>query len=100
MFFLVWQGWGILSVFIPVLCTVLFAGLPNGLGIGIGLLVGATANAYIGHRLNNQPGQVLVDKNTGAEVVLRKKHTLFYVPMQYVSVLWAVLGIFALINAH
>ncbi|POA33816.1 MULTISPECIES: hypothetical protein [unclassified Pseudomonas] len=99
MFFIIWQGWGVLSILIPLLCIVPFAGLFNGLGLGVGLLVGAAVNAYIGHKLNNQPGKTYIDKNTGGEVIFRKKHTLFYVPMQYVSVLWAVVGVFALFSA-
>ncbi|ALI03417.1 hypothetical protein C1Y08_13985 [Pseudomonas sp. FW306-02-F02-AA] len=99
MFFIIWQGWGVLSILIPLLCMVPFAGLFNGLGLGVGLLVGAAVNAYIGHKLNNQPGKTYIDKNTGGEVIFRKKHTLFYVPMQYVSVLWAVVGVFALFSA-
>jgi hypothetical protein len=100
MFFVIWQGWGILAVLIPVLCIFPFVGMPNGLGLGLGLLVGAAINAYVGHRLNNQPGKTYIDTATGGEVVFRKKHTLFFVPMQYVSVLWVVLGLFSLINAH
>ena len=100
MFFVIWQGWGLLAVIIPLLCVIPFAGLPNGLGLGVGLLVGAAVNAYVGHRMNNQPGKIYIDKDTGGEVIFRKKHTLFFVPMQYVSVLWAVMGLFSLLNAH
>lgn len=100
MFFLVWQGWGLLSILIPVVCLVPFMSLPNGLGLGVGLLVGAAANAYVGHKLNNQPGKTYIDPATGGEVVFRKKHTLFYIPMQYISVLWAVMGVFALFTSH
>src|SRR5471030_1836595 len=95
MFFVIWQGWGILSILIPVLCILPFVGLPNGLVLGVGLLVGAAVNAYVGHRLNNQPGKTYIDKDTGGEVIFRKKHTLFFVPMQYLSVLWVVMGVFS-----
>jgi hypothetical protein len=100
MFFVIWQGWGVLSILIPLLCVVPFAVIFHGYGLGLGLLVGAAINAYVGHRLNNQPGKVFIDKDTGGEVVFRKKNTLFFVPMQYVSVLWAAMGVFALLNAH
>jgi hypothetical protein len=100
MFFVIWQGWGILSILIPLICMVPFVGLFNGFGMGIGLLVGAAVNAYVGHRLNNQPGKVYIDQATGGEVVFRKKNTLFFIPMQYVSVLWAIIGVFALFNVH
>ncbi|KOX98663.1 hypothetical protein AM274_29820 [Pseudomonas nunensis] len=89
-----------MAVVIPLLCVIPFAGLGNGLGLGVGLLVGAAVNAYVGHRMNNQPGKVYIDRDTGGEVVFRKKHTLFFVPMQYISVLWVVMGIFMLLNAH
>jgi hypothetical protein len=99
MFFIVWQGWGFLSILIPILCTLPFAGLHHGVGLGIGLVLGAAINAYVGHRLNNRPGKTYIDKSTGAEVIVRKANTLFFVPMQYVSVLWFVLGILALFSS-
>ncbi|EJN17416.1 MULTISPECIES: hypothetical protein [unclassified Pseudomonas] len=98
--FLIWQGWGILSVLIPLVGLISFAGLPNGMGVGVGLLVAAAANAFIGHKLNNQPGKTYIDPATGGEVVFRKKHTLFFVPMQYMSVLMVIVGLFALITLH
>ncbi|BBP71259.1 hypothetical protein PHLH6_32630 [Pseudomonas sp. Seg1] len=98
--FLIWQGWGILSILIPLVGLISFAGLPNGLGVGVGLLVAAAANAFIGHKLNNAPGKTYIDPATGGEVVFRKKHTLFFVPMQYMSVLMVIVGLFALLNLH
>ncbi|WP_311969739.1 hypothetical protein [Pseudomonas baltica] len=95
MFFIVWQGWGFLAVAIPVVCTLLFPKLPFGMGLG--LLVGAALSAYIGHRLNNQAGNSYIDKDTGNEVVFRKKHTLFWVPMQYISVVWVVMAIYLMV---
>lgn len=98
--FIIWQGWGVLSIIIPLICMIPFVGIFGGFGLGFGLLVGAAVNAFVGHKLNNQPGKIYIDPATGGEVVFRKKNTLFFVPMQYVSVLWVVIAVFALLNAH
>ncbi len=36
-------------------------------------------------RLNGRPGCELIDPKTGGRVVLRRRRTLFWVPMQYMS---------------
>lgn len=94
---LIWQGWGIISAFLPVLCAMPFLNTGR-FGIAAGLLIGAAINAYIGYRLNNTSGKSFTDNDTGQEVVFRKKHSLFWIPMQYISVLWAAVAVIMLIS--
>ncbi|MGU3358896.1 hypothetical protein ACLBWX_01040 [Methylobacterium sp. M6A4_1b] len=50
--------------------------------------------------MNGRPGRELIDPRTGERVVLRAWHTLFWIPMQYYSVLLLLLGALAALMAH
>jgi hypothetical protein len=61
--------------------------------LGIALLVSAVICWYLGDYLRNRPGRVVIDKQTGKELVLRKSHALFFIPMHW----WGpILGVCAL----
>ncbi len=105
----IWSGWGILVVVIAVVvggsvtaaATMLLtaAGLGSlaGLGFAAGLLAAAAANWWAGRRLNGGPGRVLLDQAAGRTVVLRRTHSLFFIPMQWWSVPLAAAGLIALL---
>lgn len=104
---LIWSGWGALTVLFamaaavggvalePVLGRL---GLPAQSGIEIGWLIAALVNWLVGTRLNNGPTRELVDARTGQRVVLRRRHTLFWIPMQYFSVLMLILSAVAILG--
>lgn len=58
----------------------------------------AIVNWFVGVRLNNRPGRELIGTKTGQRVVLRRRNTLFFVPMQFWSVPLLVLGSASLFN--
>ena len=51
--------------------------------------VAAVPIGMLGYKLNNQEGKLLIDPETNQQIRLVKKHTLFWIPMQY----WAPLSI-------
>lgn len=94
---IIWQGWGILTVAIiggiVMLGTVLLQAMglrPPATGLQwtviLPLLAAAAANWWIGLRMNSTPGRELVDPRTGERLILRRRHSLFWIPMQYWSV--------------
>jgi hypothetical protein len=100
-----WSGWGVLVV------VVAFAGLILGqvlvdavLGPGyytsnswpklLASLIAAAAVWIVGVRLNSEPGRVLIDKASGQEITLRRRHTLFFVEMQYWAIPIALFGLY------
>lgn len=101
---LVWQGWGILVVGIPLVLivitsaiwTALFGGTSANdnatLILGIALLVSAPIIYLLGKRLDARPGRTMIDKETGKEVVLRGAHTLFFVRLRYWAWISVILG--------
>jgi len=103
---IIWRGWGILTVVILALAgglTVAAAGKAIeaaggnvGYAVVLGLLVAAAVNWVVGRRLNGRPARELVDVRTGERVTLRASHALFFVPMQWWSVLMLLVALVAL----
>lgn len=102
---IVWRGYGILVVLLAVLGMVLGqlgveamgAALPEAYRPGggfIGMLL-AAALVYGLHRLIDakQPPRVLVDKETGQEMVFKPKHDLFFIPVKYWSFVLIALAV-------
>lgn len=109
---IIWSGWGMLSALIAGVALVLSVlldpalarlGLPTPTAVVLVWLAAAYANWTLGKRLNGRPGRELIDPRTGERVILRSRHTLFWIPMQYYSVLMLLLGAiaaFAALMAH
>ncbi len=98
MFFLIWQGWGLLGLIIPVI--VVFTGaftvdffMGNGysnshwLIVPIMLVLSAIIIWFIGVKLNNSPAKKIVNSKTNQTFLIKKKHALFWIPLQYFSLI-------------
>ncbi len=94
----IWSGLGFLTVVIVILIgapvTALVGMALKAFGLGryvglafvIGLLAAAGVNWGVGRWLNNKPGRQLIDPATGNTVILRQKHRLFFIAMEWWSV--------------
>jgi hypothetical protein len=100
---IIWQGLGFLAAIIPVLIAVLFEMIFDGkFGKGytdrhhwiwgVSMLISAAVLWFLGTKLTDL-GRQLIDPQTGQVVTLRKKHTLFWIPMQYFGIILALAGI-------
>ena len=58
-----------------------------------GFLVAALFVYVIGLLLDRQSVRVLIDKATGQEVVLKKMHSLFFIPVSYWPYIFVALGV-------
>jgi hypothetical protein len=106
--FVVWKGWGILTILIVAVVSGLVTlglsvalaatGLPKleFAAMAIGLFVAAAANWYAGKYFNSGPGRELFDPKTGQTVILKRRHDLFFIKMEYWSVPVAIIGLFVL----
>ena len=101
---IIWQGFGVIALLIPILVSVLTeASLDGAFGKGyyaahplaltLSLLISAVIVWFVGARLNNAPGRVLVDPESGQKVELKKRHTLFWIPMQWFGLVIAAVGV-------
>lgn len=90
---IVWSGLGFLVPAIAFAIWVIMNLMVDGMyGDGadaervvasaIALLLSAPAIWFSGKALEG-PGRVVIDKETGEEMILRPRHTLFFIPMKY-----------------
>ncbi|MDP4026898.1 hypothetical protein Q8W71_30360 [Methylobacterium sp. NEAU 140] len=105
---IIWSGWGMLSALIAaagLFGSVLLdpalahSGIPTPTGVVLVWVAAAGFNWWLGTRLNNRPGRELLDPRIGQIVVLRGRHTLSWIPMQYYSVMMVLLGALAVLGA-
>jgi hypothetical protein len=47
----------------------------------------------LGVYLNRKPGKVMIEKETGKEYLVKPKHSLFFIPMEYWGPILLALGI-------
>lgn len=95
---LVWSGKGIIPVLLLVALVFLFVNfLPDStgheLGFGVPALITAVFCWFMGKRWNAEEGRVIVDKQTGQEMVLKSSHTLFWINVQYWGIIFGLLGL-------
>jgi len=76
------------------------AGLSSRQRITIGIceVLAAIALWFTGVRLNRDTERRLVDPKTGQGVIIRRRHTLFWIPMQYWAPVLALIGVIVLIS--
>ena len=107
----VWSGLGLLTVVFAALGAVagialvdgtggLGYGLSEEVGFALGLAIAAAVNWFVGAQLNRRPGRQMVDIDTGERIILRRRHRLFWVPMQYWSVAMLVFAALAVTSSH
>jgi len=94
MILIIWSGFGFLVALIVFGCS-LVANLIFNATVGQGyydhhkwpfavsLIVSAVICWFLGDYLRKRPGRVVIDKKTGREFTLNKKHTLFLIPVHY-----------------
>jgi len=107
--FVVWSGYGFLALIIPVALMVAGQfGMDALLGGGwysahkaaaaVVLMVAAALVWIVGVKLNSDQGRVLVDPQTQEQVVLKRRHTIFWIPMQWASAFIAAIAIVQLMK--
>jgi hypothetical protein len=77
------------------------AGLAAGYAIAIGMVIAATGNWYLGAWLNHPSrARELFDADTGARVIYRRTHSLYWIPMHYWSGLIAIIAMVLIVMQH
>ena len=95
---IIWQGFGYLAIVIPFVVLLLMqVGVDGIAGKGyytahdwvqsLAVVIAALIVAAVGFYLNRQPGKVLIDPETNQKVEFRRRHTFFWIPLEY----WAII---------
>ena len=91
---IIWKGWGILGVLIPVLLSIsVDATTDSMLGVNmyknstwampLVLALSAIIVYFVGYKLNNKPGKIVIDPENNERIELKTVHSIFWIPLQY-----------------
>jgi len=91
---LVWKGWGLMVLAIPLACSFLLQFIVNfnfgeefykteSWPMPVAFILSAIPVFILGYKLNNKPGRVVVDIETNERIELKTIHSFFWIPMQY-----------------
>jgi hypothetical protein len=100
---ILWQGFGFLAVLVPILAYLIVVKLMElAMGVAytnthswpgaLGTLIGAIGVAWLAKAFD-KPKRLLMDVGTGQPVVMKPKHTLFFIPLLYVAVILAIVAV-------
>lgn len=101
---IIWQGFGFLAVLIPIVVAIIFVFItPSNAEVTDAMLsaifvVSAIVTWFAGKKLNSKPGKVLIDPETQEKVELKNKHTLFWIPMEWIAILWVLMAIVSFVQ--
>jgi len=108
MIHIIWTGKGYL-VFVFTFCSSLLANFITDYVTGseaywdahkwplaISLFVSAQLSLIVGRIVHEQKARVLIDPQTGKDVILRESHTLFFIPMIWWGLILNIFGVIAL----
>ncbi|MDC9729166.1 MAG: hypothetical protein PSN04_07545 [Methyloprofundus sp.] len=101
---LVWKGWGLLALLIPVALNILMQfGIDYFLGAGfykaatwslpLAFSLSSIPVFLVGYQLNKKPARTLVDIETHEIVELKTIHSFFWIPLQYWSAILLVVSL-------
>lgn len=90
---IIFQGFGFLVLFVPIaFYAAVVSVCRSSFGVSytnthawpgaLGTALGAALLWFLAEKLKS-PGRVLVDPATGQQVILRKKHSFFFIPLAY-----------------
>lgn len=100
-----WQGLGFLALAIPFVILLLTNYVLDAIfGHGfyssqnysplIAMTISAVIIWFVGRKLNtDKPERILIDQATGEKVILKKKHTFFFVPLQWWALIYIIFGL-------
>ena len=100
---IVWRRGGMWALFLPLLVVPVVALLIGVAGIhwghdiagmAVGCILSGIALWFLGRRLNGPACEVpWFDPKTGEETIVRNTHHLYYIPLEWWSIPWALLGL-------
>jgi hypothetical protein len=100
---IIWSGLGFLVFVIAFACSLVMAVFTNALfgdgyytshswPLAVAMAIAGALTWLLGKALNRRKGKVMIEKETGREVVLRPNHSLFFVKVHYWGPILIALG--------
>jgi len=93
---IIWSGWGVLSIVFSIIGIVVGGITGSVAGALAGGIVGGCVAAFLNHLVAKSlgKGKIMIDPATNQQVMLKKSNSLFFIPMPWFTVIFAIAGIF------
>ncbi|MDM5428537.1 hypothetical protein SB773_16785 [Bacillus sp. SIMBA_074] len=107
---IIWSGWGFLVAIIVIINTllgkVIFESITgdatyfqdHSWPMAVMFIISGVMSWYLGKYINKPNGKVYIDAETGEKVMFNKKHSLFFIKMEYWGPILGVIAIVTLIT--
>ncbi|MCF6173480.1 MAG: hypothetical protein L3J44_06855 [Campylobacteraceae bacterium] len=101
---IVWKGWGILGIIIPLVLSLLVAMVTDSFygknfyknsqwAMPLVFVLSAIIVYLVGYKLNNKPGRIVIDPKNNERIELKTVHSMFWIPLQYWGAIIFAVGI-------
>jgi len=106
---IIWNGWGFLVAVFVFVCSLIAQLITDNVAgegkywdvykwpLALALIVAGILSWIVGRYLANRKARVLIDKETGKEVILTPLNALFFIKMQWWGPILAVIAMIILI---
>jgi hypothetical protein len=95
---IIWSGLGFLPAVFFIISLFCF-NTDSDRGLAYAFFLAGLASGTLGWFLRSRPARTVIDKKTGKEMVLRRSHSLFFIPMVYWGPIFIAMGLYFLIQA-
>jgi hypothetical protein len=99
---IIWSGLGFLPIAFLIVFGLGFTADSNGpisdKAFAYTFVLTGLASSALGWWLRQRPAQIVIDKATGKEIVLRKSHSLFFIPMIYWGPIFLAMALYQLVQ--
>ena len=99
---IVWSGRGFLSVAVLIANFILFISIlpeeQSDYGLIMSFFITGVFSWFMGKKWNEKEGRIMIDKESGQEILIKPNHSLFWIKMQYWGPIFGLLGIIILVQ--
>lgn len=99
---IIWSGLGFLPIAFLIVFGLGFSADTNGpmseKALAYTFFFTGLASSALGWWLRQRPAQVVIDKATGEEIVLRKSHSLFFIPMVFWGPIFFAMALYQVVQ--
>lgn len=96
----VWSGKGFLIMLVYILSALIFSvffpGDSSGYPVAAAAFFTAAFSWYFGTKWNSEKGKIVIDEESGERYEIKNEHSLFWIKMEYWSIIAGLFGIYVL----
>ena len=105
----VWKGWGILALIIPLIILLSVGStidsyygedfyINSAWAMPLALGISSIVVFILGYKINSKPGKIVIDPENNERIELKTTHSMFWIPLQYWSLIILAIAILMYIS--